>query len=278
MSPAKSITSPLRFLTPGQLGICLVLFFMPWVEVQCPMPKGGMNFNLDVAGKAPPKPAMPEVMWTSFITQSGLQATTGDYSFSDSLMRQMAKEKGGQKESIPAAPILWGYMIAVVVGIGVGLAMPLGGTRKVLLLVCCAGALATAGGQAAIGFPIAKEIEEEMKKDKLGGPNKGLGGGGLGMGGGDAGGFDMGPPKGLPGLDDLAPKTVIKFSFYLALLFAAGALVTTVLEPTRGRADTKKPRKYDFDGEGEELEADEVDADEEPPKRPRGEGPRGSDS
>ena len=33
----------MKFLTPGQMAICLLLFFLPWVELQCPMPKGAMG-------------------------------------------------------------------------------------------------------------------------------------------------------------------------------------------------------------------------------------------
>jgi hypothetical protein len=235
MSVATSRLNILRFVTPAQLVMCVILFFLPWTEIQCPMPAGGLNFDFNAPRKAGP----PEIAWTGFVQQSGFQVATGTYSFVDTTLQRMFEaEKGAKKDDIPGAPLLWGYLIAVFVGVGLGFAMAPGKVRKCALVACCILALGSAGGQAAMGFPLKTKLDEEIKKDR-----------------GVAGvlGPQRGNAKGNFG-DDLEPRSALKIPFFLALLFALGALVTAVLEPTTPTTSGSKPRgKYDFDDENDEA-------------------------
>lgn len=165
----------LRFVTPTQLAICLILFFLPWIEVQCPMPDlANMKFEATpprAPGKAASiKPAT--VTYTSLLTQSGFQIATGKYTFTDPKMQQMlemekAKGEGSgsvkieKKKEIDTAPLLFAYPLAAIAGIVIGLAMPGSVPKKGLLLGCCLAVLLVTAGQAAMGFPIEKAIHED---------------------------------------------------------------------------------------------------------------------
>ena len=224
MSDRKPASSPLRFLTPGQLAICLLLFFLPWVELQCPMPKGGMNAAMGV-GPGEPKMDSKDVVWTGFINQSGLEAATGKFSFSDSIMQQAVqgqKKDAKADEKLDAAPLLWVYLLVVLAGVGLGFALPAGGMRKAALVGCCGVALLVAGVQAASGFPIEKKMKDDAK-------NKG------GTKGDDIGAAMFG---------EMTPKVKYKFPFYLSMLLCVGGLVTALMEP----AGPAKPRRNRSEG------------------------------
>lgn len=222
-------SSPLRWITPGQFAICIVLFFLPWIEIQCGVPDFA---NLGNLGKLnnPANGAKPEVKvvsWRPLMTQSGLEAATGEYTITDPDLRAMmdqgqkaAKQAGGpvvqsREDNKPkAAPLLWAYLLAAVVGVVVGLAMPTGTVRKLILVVCCAVALIAAGGQAAAGFPVEQDIKEQKKEQGKGEADEFL-------------------------------RAKYQMPFYLALLFVVGALVTTLAEPA---TVVRRPRQmYDFD-------------------------------
>lgn len=225
----------MKFLTPGQMTICLILFFLPWVELQCPMPKGAMG-AMNAKPGAMPNLDSKDVVWTGFINQSGLQVATGKFSFSDSTMQQMVDAKGGPKggkdgkeDGPDKAPLLWVYLLAVLAAVGLGFALPSGPARKAALAGCCGLALLVAGGQAAMGFPIAKAMDEGSK------------------GGAKGGG------KANPMMDDmfdgLKPKVKYLFPFYLSLLLCVGGLVTALIEP----APAAKPRKRRIDEADDEY-------------------------
>ena len=246
MPSPQAASSPLRFLTPGQMAICLVLFFLPWVEIQCPMPKGGAGMGMGGFEPKPGKaaPDSKDFAWTGFLSQSGLQVATGKYSFVDPSMEKMAKmEKGdkkskdgkdgkdGKDEGPDAAPLIWVYFLAVAAAVVVGFVMPAGGKRKVVLAACCGGALLVAAGQAAMGFPISKAMKEDATGKKGNAADDMFGG--------------------------LAPKTVLKFPFYLSLALCVGGLVTALIEPT-GPAKPRGYRRNDggSDGGGAFMYAD----------------------
>ena len=228
--------SPLRFLTPAQLIICLILFFLPWVEIQCPAPDlknlGGQPGNLNDG--PPSKKAAPEnLVYRPLITQSGLQAATGGYSVADPMMQAMMQEakqggaKGAKEDEIKAAPLLLIFPVAALLGIAVGFALPGSKAKKAILVLCCLAMLGSAGGQVAMGFPITKDIQEQQKKDGA----KGAGG------------------AAVPAGEDII-KTVFKIPLFLALFLAAGGLVTALIEPTATAVKRNKP-KYDFEEDGE---------------------------
>jgi hypothetical protein len=258
MSPAKPATSALRFVTPGQLVMCLLLFFLPWVNVQCNMNAGGgMDFS-DSKVKAPKSLEAP--MWVTVATQSGFQVASGGVSFAGAdFPGGGGKQKGaGPKESGEGAPLLWLFPVAALGGIIVGFAMPSTGARKMILAGCCGLALLSAGGQAVIGFPINKAAEESAMKDS---------GGGLGGGGTDP--ASKATAEAAAKIKD-AVKNMVKVSysmwFYVVLLFCIGGLVTALLEPTTAGGGSKKS-KYDFDDEDEDEAP--LSLDDEPEEKPK---------
>ena len=262
MRPAKAALGVFRFLTPGQLAICLVLFFMPWVEVQCGMPGlGQMGANFGNPKAPPPKIAAKDLSYSPLMTQSGYQAAMGEYTLDPSLQRmmdqskQMAKGMGGEvkggmkEEKVKKAPVLFLFPAAALAGVVLGLVLPAGRARKFVLILCCGLALASAGTQAAIGFPIT----EEVKKDPE------VGGGGKGKN------ADLGDLK----PDDII-KTVYKAPFYLALLFALGGLVTTLVEPNARPKPTRDAYEEDDDLDDRDRDRDRDDrGDDSDGDRPR---------
>jgi hypothetical protein len=273
MPPPKAALSPLRFATPGQLVMCLLLFFLPWIEIQCPVPD--LNKIQAEPGKKAAPPDLKSMPYVPLITQSGFEAATGSYTFADPMLRQQMdqKRKAGagnieksldknakaaapasdkDKDEPGAAPLLWLYLVAVLAGIAVGFALQTGKVRQMVLIGCCALALVAAGGQAAIGFPITQKIREQP----------------TGMPGGAAA---DGAPKMNP--DDVL-KTVYKIPFFLALLFCVGGIVTAALTPN----GPVKPRRPVGDVDDDEddrprkrrrRDQDDEDEDDDEPRQRR---------
>jgi hypothetical protein len=221
--------SPLKFLTPSQLVMCLILFFLPWVEVQCAFPKA--SASMQSLEKMDPA----DVVWAGVLQQSGIEITLGQVTYADQT-KQASIEKSSKaaKESGPGgAHLLWLYLLALLAGIGLGFALPVGKARKPALAGCCALALLVAGGQATMGLPVMKGLEAQAE----------------GM---------MGSKKDKESLDDIV-RLKYKFPFYLSMFLLVGALGTALLEP--GAATGPPPRPKDE----EEPEEDE----EEAPRRKR---------
>jgi hypothetical protein len=207
----------------------VVLFFLPWVGLQCKYPK-------DVDLKNPnAKLDEKNLAWKTIVSQSGFQAATGEYTIVDEDLRQVEEQakkmkgqagvKAGQKEEKPdSALLLWGFLIAAVAGIFIGFLVPSSPAKQGMLTVCCLIALGTVGAQAAIGFPIGKE-KNDMK----------------GMGGNN----NMGVKQ-----EDFV-RTTYKVPFYLTLVLCVGAAVTTLLETSP--KPKKKKKRYVEEEEEEEL-------------------------
>lgn len=254
--------NPLRLLASGQLFICLILFLLPWIEVQCVPTKPAVkdpDALFDVApGMAGPRP---------FFTQSGLQIATGGYTVADpDLKRLMEAQKNPQslppgvtveksaekQQEIDGAPLLFLFPVAVLAGMVLGVVLPPGKARRLVLAGCCAGALGVVGLQAAIGFPAVQSLKEKQDAKKPA----------------------AGPPRTL----EVDFKTVWKFPLYLTLLLLVGAAGTAFVDG--GTKKKPKPKVYDFDDEDgddrprkkkqkpvvEELPDDETD--EPPPRKP----------
>lgn len=210
-------------------------------------------------GEPQQKPTVKAASYASFLSQSGFQAATGGYTIQDPTMRQMVDQakktakdfeklggKAGKAEDeIKAAPLLFLFPLGAIAGIAVGLAMPGGGAKKGILIGCCALLIASAGGQAAMGFPVEKDVKEQQKKDEAG-----------------AGGAKN------AGLDGDILKTAYKFPFYLALLFAVGGIVTAAIEPA-GTTGGKKKKRRRYDSDEDDEEPLSLEDDDQPEERPR---------
>lgn len=262
MAAKTSALSPLRYATPGQLIICIILFFLPWLEVQCNSQKEKMAFDMPKAGAKGETPKSTAPTWVTFASQSGMQAASGGVTFLGNQPGMNDKTGPGGKEAAPgkdsgSAPLLWLYPLAIVGGVVVGFAMPSTKQRKLILAACCGVAFLVPTLQAVIGFPIEKAIEKDLKE--------GLGN----MGGG------MADPMTPPGskktdaktdakaemkkqLDDAlkdAFRVSYQFWFYLALILPLGGLITALIEPV-GPPRGKKPL-YDLEDEDEDEDEDE---------------------
>ncbi|MCI0704503.1 MAG: hypothetical protein L0241_25900, partial [Planctomycetia bacterium] len=118
-------------------------------------------------------------------TQTGLQVATGEASVASDFKKiaDKMKQKGGidldpeeglkknkeNKEEKKTAPLLFFYLILVVVGLVLGLVLPGGMGRVITLLACCGTAIAIVGIQAAIGFPVEQELKKKIAEEKKAG-------------------------------------------------------------------------------------------------------------
>ena len=279
MSRAKLVSSPLRYVSPGMLIACPLLFLMPWVQVQCNGDAagggGGMNF-----GNARPNPVINAgpARWVSFASQSGFQVASGSVSFLGADSGGLGMNAAAPTDKAEGAPLLWLFPIAAIAGIAVGFAMPSTNLRKIILAACCAAALGSAGGQAAMGFPIEKEVlKEAVRKNTPAAPMR----------------LDFPGPidpemkriqekseaafeKMTDQVQDELNKRVrvsYQFCFYLALLVPFLALFIALIEPP---ARVRKRRAlYELDDERAEDEDDFADDDDD--DRPRRRRPRDDD-
>lgn len=266
----KMSFSPLQLLSPVQLVFCFVLFFLPWIELSCTLPaeatKGGQKAEMEAmkkeTGVDPTKPI-------SMYTQSGLQIATGDVSVAsdfEKISAQMKKGVGGgaglepdpkaKKKDGETAPLLFLFPVALLAGIGVGCAPFQHLLRRLALAVVCLGALGVVGLQAAIGFPLEKEIAKQ--KEQL----KGFGGVG--------GGFGPAPdPKGgkvkaaAPAAEPEIFRVTWKIPLYLTFLLLLGATATAFVDGGLLAGSKKPKRRYGS------RDDDEEDEDDRPRKKKR---------
>ncbi|MBA4186533.1 MAG: hypothetical protein C0467_00800 [Planctomycetaceae bacterium] len=224
MSTAPA-ASPLRYATPAQMFFCVILFFMPWVEVQC-------------AGESQSRPT-----WKTTHSQSGMQIARGWYALPDEdraskddgrplapIIRWMKKqvERGEGPEAVGAAPVLWVYLGAAVVAVVVGLVLPSNNMRMWILIVCCAAALFAVGGSAVVGFPVLEAVEKEGVKK----PHKRKA-----VSASDLSAWAQSPAQFEKQAEEGSGVRVLyRVWFYLALVLPLGALFTALAEPLGLRA------------------------------------------
>ncbi len=268
MAKAPSF-SPLQLFSPIQLIFCLILFFLPWIELQCSLPpellKDAPKSGLESMKKDGVDPSKP----ISMLTQSGLQIATGGSSPSSDMekfSKSMAKGMGGEPQAkssakknkdddVKGAPLMYLFPVALIAGIVLGCLPWQSLARRLILAGCCMGAFGVVGLQALMGFPMEKEIAKQ--KDQM----KGMGG---------MGGLGGAPPKGKTDTKEKEPeifRVAWKIPLYLTLLLLLGAGATAFIDggSLGGKKKTKRPVYDDDDDEEEEVEEDEEE--EERPKK-----------
>jgi hypothetical protein len=145
-------TWPLRrFGSPAALLLALVLFPLPWVEVQCNRPIGDSGSRV-------------------LAQQSGLQAAYGGYT--ENLFVQEARSgratfslpPGLRKQEVTVSKSGWMILYALVLigGVAAGLAVRRQALRAVLLLACSAAAGAVLFIQARAGFPLEQAVPNNV--------------------------------------------------------------------------------------------------------------------
>jgi hypothetical protein len=136
-----------RFASPATLLVALLLFPLPWVQIQCDRPIGDSGTR-------------------TLVEQSGLQAIYGGYSENPLLrnaqferQRKSAQEELLQKDgTVPRSPWLTLYPLLLVSGILAGLLVWSNPRRSMLLIGCSASAGLVLFLQAWIGFPLERAL------------------------------------------------------------------------------------------------------------------------
>jgi hypothetical protein len=250
--PKATSFSPLQVFSPVQLLFCLVLFFLPWIELSCTPPpevtsgKAGQEEIAKFKKETGVDPTRP----IGIVNQTGLQIATGKSSESSDfkkIMEAMKKEMGGaggglnvkedpSKKDLDKAPFLYVYLLALVGGIVLGFVPWASPARKFLVLGLCLLALGVVGIQAAVGFPMEREMKKDVGKLKGGDPF------GDPAASGKAGGNQQ-----------EVVKVKWKLPLYLTFLLLVGAAGTSML----GAVATPPRRKYRRPGYDDEDEDDD---------------------
>jgi hypothetical protein len=171
-----------RFLPPSGLLLALLMFPLPWVELQCEKD----------ARKRPPRPptkaatpALPQGVWQWFLahflpsnrewgtvlSQSGLQAARARYSGD-------ARQISDRFEKDFNAKLTWSPLMALLpvilcAGFLSGLLLRAKHGRRIVLTACTLAALGLFVGQIAAGFPMEKTFLEMLQEDlKRNGPTQ----------------------------------------------------------------------------------------------------------
>jgi hypothetical protein len=224
----------MRFVTPSALLFGLVMLVLPWLEVRCD--------------------AGPPVGSLTIIQQNGIQTMTGQYSLG-SRFSELEKKAGGgnagpgagKRDKVDPAPFVIGWAALAGLGFVLGLVVPLGSSRTLLLGACSLAAVACLIVQGfVVKFPAARDVEKDKAEKKDLGPALQLG-----PKLNNPGGLQPNIPGGpQPNIPQPELKTILQFGFWLALAATVAACAGVVVEASVG----KKPSRAADGGEGAEDE------------------------
>lgn len=149
------LVSPLRpALSPGLLCLALVLFPLPWIDVQC-------SQALNSGGSR------------TVARQSGLQAAVGTYS-EGPMVREMANAGPGrelrervnqQEHSVSWSPWMCLYPVLLAAGIACGILLWRSPLRPAAAVACCAAVAAVLAIQMRLGFPIEHAVDRANPRE-----------------------------------------------------------------------------------------------------------------
>jgi hypothetical protein len=168
-----------RFGSPSALLLALLLFPLPWVEIQC-----GSRSS---PGPPPPgaKPNPVEILynlipWREAVTpftQSGWQAVEGTCTVNPEL-NDPEKGRREMNEAMSGSLPLAAYPFVLFVGILAGLRMPCDRRRRLVVGLCAAAVLGLLLWQVAVGFPLdtgmRKLFAEDLEKQAQGNTKEGV--------------------------------------------------------------------------------------------------------
>ncbi len=145
---------PGRVATPSLFLLLMLLFFLPWVDIRC-TEAGRPGFGITVA------------------SQSGLQLCYGGLSRFEQHMGvgPMLNQPNpplrlvDEQRNVKPAPLILVYGILIVGGVIVGLGVPAGWLRSILVGGCSLAAFAVLLVQLMIGFP----VEDNIRRANVGG-------------------------------------------------------------------------------------------------------------
>ncbi len=165
-----------RFGSPSTLLFALLLFPLPWIEIQCPSFMTGKNdiCHPSKSASAPqpvetgPQTELPDWMgsiWLSLfgprrsvlISQSGFQGIGGWWSYGGDIDEDKPQAVRLRREldvGMTGAPLLGVYFGVLLLGCVAGFAMNPGRRRREVVAAAAAGALLLVAIQFWIGFPL----------------------------------------------------------------------------------------------------------------------------
>jgi hypothetical protein len=158
-----------RFGSPSCLLLALILFPLPWVEIQCTARKKPAPATTFLVSNGVQKDMAERLVpWEQetqiWFTQSGLQAALGV--FTPHLEKndpEAIKELGDQ---VTWSPLMVFFPIAVIIGVAAGLfLLESHRWRRRLLLGCILTALALMLAQSLAGFPLERGFSELMRRE-----------------------------------------------------------------------------------------------------------------
>jgi hypothetical protein len=144
--------------------LALLLFPLPWVEIQCPAPNNliqkGTTRTWQRWRNDPLSPLRGESF--SLFTQSGAQAVAGSWSNAEPVPEDEGAVDRMKRETFErnlnahpnSAPWLALYPVLLLVGAAVGFWSPLGRRRRRIVAICAGAALLLALVPLVVGFPL----------------------------------------------------------------------------------------------------------------------------
>jgi hypothetical protein len=307
---AKALSfSPFQIASPVQLLFCLILFFLPWVEVQCSLPSSKIKeMPPQMVEAAKKEMGIDPTKSISMFSQSGWQIATGDISPGSDLKKMMEKDKGKgggkkpgggdepgpmggpnlgpdpdamnkqMKDESGSAPLLYLYPVALLGGIVCGLLPIMPMVRRILTAGCCAAAFGVVALQCLIGFPIENELKKQNEEAKQQMSALGKMPGPAPRGNAKDAKADKGKTDSKGDADIF--RTSYQFALYLSFLLLVTAGATAFLDALAGgggKSARRKKSRYDDEDEEDEEEdrprkkkrRDEDDEEDDRPRKKR---------
>lgn len=153
----------LRLASPSFLAFSFLMFFLPWIEIQCPTSQSKLSKETPTPPRLLDDPLsgfrQPRVL---FFNQSGFQMIYGGWSHPDPGPLEEPKQSSGEEAqqkleaNQSAGPWFVLYPILLLLGMFLGLKMPANKVRRVRVSWCVALALLIALVPIAIGFSLQR--------------------------------------------------------------------------------------------------------------------------
>ncbi len=163
-----------RFLSPSMLLTAVVLFPLPWIEIRCERSRA--TPAPAAAGLPPLHQRISDWFRSLFtptdsvvlITQTGLQAISGEYSLAPSVLADAEWTSKIRNQLRPDPSPLLGCCLALLcLGVAAGFVLPLGRGRTTLLVLISLSAFTILLWQTCVGFPFEQEMKSPNDREAL---------------------------------------------------------------------------------------------------------------
>jgi hypothetical protein len=178
MTPDPQRPAWWRLPAPSMLLLVLLLSFLPWIEIGC---ENKVDTKTLLSNIGVQSGATPDNGKTVLVSQSGFQIATGGHTehnaFRDSQKssqkgvttdaKSTQRQRGGDKDGLGAAPLLFLFFITVLAAIVGGFSMPPSRMRVLVVGTLTGAALIVLLIQSVIiGFPAVNDVTKQMKEAK----------------------------------------------------------------------------------------------------------------